>query len=715
MQKRQNISWRWRIAIAVILGLSGLTIAALIGQREARIGQTTASRESAEANFRTNEQLNALVDSLRAGKNIKQIFLPGNELQNQVGQTLRNMFYGAKESNRWEAPPGTLPSMFFTSDRHLLIITNDNGTVRLWNKDSQVIPELKGQEGLFRGGMSVSPDGSKIATATQDGKVRLWDLQGNKLTEFQAYQSASEGIPAIENIKFSPDGNTIVTAGTISEEEQAVRLWDLQGNKIKGRKFPTGTSIIGLGFKPSGELLVAILGEDLIKVLDLSGENSQEIARFKNTYGTSVIEVSFSPDGKKAVIYYGEESENASLWNFSESSEPEKISNIISGKDSSNQDGNLYRISRGGSFSPDGNQIAATGVDGTVNLLDVNGMVQSKFKLPQGRVKESTFSPDGKQITTLGDDGNIRLWDLEQQPLSKSPLAQSGVKSISFSPDGRTIATADSEGVVRLLDLQGNKINEFIGLPKATSVNFSPNGQTIATTGDNGIVRLLDLQGKQKNEFKAHPGKVTSVSWKQDGQEIATIGDGGANDPNNESQTLDDTLVRLWDIKGNQLQEKKQDIFTNTFQGVSFQSNGNPLVLSFVSDGDAGAAFSNVDLLGFSGVSTNLIPGRQAGNVFDSVKISQDGNLILTTSQNTISLWNLKGEKLMEFSGNEGNIKSLSLSPDNSMLAVIGENGATELWQLGKFDELLSKACDRVRNYLQNNSNVSESDRNLCN
>ena len=390
LQKRQNISWRWRIAIAVILGLSGLTIAALIGQREARIGQTTASRESAEANFRTNEQLNALVDSLRAGKNIKQIFLPGNELQNQVGQTLRNMFYGAKESNRWEAPPGTLPSMFFTSDRHLLIITNDNGTVRLWNKDSQVIPELKGQEGLFRGGMSVSPDGSKIATATQDGKVRLWDLQGNKLTEFQAYQSASEGIPAIENIKFSPDGNTIVTAGTISEEEQAVRLWDLQGNKIKGRKFPTGTSIIGLGFKPSGELLVAILGEDLIKVLDLSGENSQEIARFKNTYGTSVIEVSFSPDGKKAVIYYGEESENASLWNFSESSEPEKISNIISGKDSSNQDGNLYRISRGGSFSPDGNQIAATGVDGTVNLLDVNGMVQRQIQIAS-RQSEGVF------------------------------------------------------------------------------------------------------------------------------------------------------------------------------------------------------------------------------------------------------------------------------------------------------------------------------------
>ena len=35
LQKRQNISWRWRIAIAVMLVLSGLTIAALIRQRNA--------------------------------------------------------------------------------------------------------------------------------------------------------------------------------------------------------------------------------------------------------------------------------------------------------------------------------------------------------------------------------------------------------------------------------------------------------------------------------------------------------------------------------------------------------------------------------------------------------------------------------------------------------------------------------------------------------
>ncbi|MBD2492296.1 caspase family protein [Aulosira sp. FACHB-615] len=695
LQKRRNTSWRWRIAIAVMLGLSGLSIATLIGQRNAQIGQIRASRESAEANFRANEHLNALVDSLRAAKNFKQVFWPkpSLDLQNQVGQTLRNIVYGAKETDRWPAPPGIIFSIFFTSNGQLLVITNDNGKVCLWNQYGECL-ELKEQKGLLRGGISVSPDGSKIATATETGTVRLWDWQGNKSAEFQAHQGN------IEYIKFSPDGNTIATVA-----DKAVRLSDLQGNKIKEQNLTQ--RIIGLGFKSSGELLVATLEEALeegnIRVLNWSGENFQEEAGFKNTYSSLTIEVSFSPDGKQAMVFHGEESENADLWNFSEDSKPNK-NNKIDGI-------------RSGSFSSDGKQLARTGIDGKVYLQNAN--VGSQFKLPQGIVQMSTFSPDGKQIVTVGDDNIIRLWDIEQQPLSKASLDQKNIESISFSsisfsPDGRTIATADSEGVVRLLDLQGNPIKEFTELPKVTSVSFSPDGRTIATTGDGGMVRLLDLQGNQKNEFKAHPGKVTSVTWRQDGQEIATIGDADS-DPDNQSQTSDDTLVRFWDTKGNPLE--KQQKSTNTFGGVSFRANDKPLLLSFVSNsGDAGAAFSNVNLLDFSGRSTNFIQGRQAGNVFNLVKISQDGSLILTTSQNenTISLWNLKGEKLMEFSGNGGNIKSLSLNPDNSMLAVITKDGNAELWRLGNFDELLSKGCDRIRDYLQNNPNVNESDRHLC-
>ena len=577
LQRRQNSSWRWRIATAVILGLSGLTISTLIGQRSAQIGQTTASRASSEANFRVNEQLNALVDSLRASKGIKQILFAQNDLSNQVEQTLRNMVYGAKESDRWEAPRGIVFKMFFTGDRQLRVISNDNGTVRVWDNYGNPMAELQGQDGLYLGGISVSPDGSKIATATKDDKVRLWDLQGNKIGEFSAHKGA------IERISFSSDGNRIATFG----KDKALRLWDLQGTRISN--FTTKLTIIGLKFNSGGNLLIATLGEDKISVFELSGNKFKSLATFRNSYGTTVIEVNFSPNGRQAMTFYGEESENAALWNFSEK-EPKKFSEDVND-----------RISRGSSFSADGSQLATTGVDGTVNLNLLSAERRSNFKLPQGKVQMSTFSPNGKQLVTLGDDSTIRLWDLEQQPLSKTSLPQKGIESISFSPDGRTIATADSAGTIRLLDLQGNPLKEFAGLPKVTSVSLSPNGQTIATTGDGGMVRLLDLQGKVVKEFQAHPGKVTSVSWSQDGQTIGTIGDGGT-EPIDGSK--DGSSALLWDTQGNQLKEDKGNVVSE-FKSIGFQTDGRPIG---VKRGTVNSYSGNISLSDLSGRSTTPFP-----------------------------------------------------------------------------------------------------------
>ncbi|NJL21750.1 MAG: hypothetical protein HC895_14565 [Leptolyngbyaceae cyanobacterium SM1_3_5] len=660
LQRRKNTSWRWRIAIGVMVGLSGLTIAALIGQRNAQIGQTTASRASAEANFRTNEQLNALVDSLRAGKGIKQILFPANDLNNQVEQTLRSMVYSAKESNRWEAPPGVVFSMFFAGDRQLRVITNDDGIVRLWGIDGKQLAELQGQEGLFVGGISVSSDGSRIATATKDGTVHLWNLQGEKLNEFPAYkcQINESWQTCIDRIGFSPDGSKVaIVEASNNGQNQSIRIWNLGDNTFEEIPIEASGNVAGIGFSSNNELLVAINSGGCLRVSKWSGGQTQDLA-CGDIVG-SPMEARFSPDGKRAMIFYGEESENAVLWNFLEGGEPQSINN-------------QERISSGGTFSLDGKQLAATGVDGTVDLL-LGDDGWTTLKLPQGRVRHSTFSPDGRQLVTLGDDNTIRLWDLEQQPLSKSTLLQAGIESISFSLSHQMLATTDSAGTVRLLDWQGNPVKEFAGLPKTTSISFSPNGRTLATTGENGIVRLLDLQGKLLEEFPAHPGNITSVIWSQDGERIATIGDGGDNDPAT-NQSVENSLIRLWDTQGNLLEEHKGSwIFP--FESVGFQADGQ---LIMVAQGQEISYTGNIYLLDSLGRSTNIIPGRQAGDVFNLVKLSSDGRFLLTATTSTIVFWNLNGEKIIEF---PGTAKNLSLSSDNSVLAVTSGDGSTELWQ----------------------------------
>ena len=67
-----------------------------------------------------------------------------------------------------------------------------------------------------------SPTGDTIATASNDGTAKLWDLQGNCLVTFTGHNDS------VWSVSFSPAGNTIATAST----DGTAKLWDLQGHLL---------------------------------------------------------------------------------------------------------------------------------------------------------------------------------------------------------------------------------------------------------------------------------------------------------------------------------------------------------------------------------------------------------------------------------------------------------------------------------------------------
>jgi dipeptidyl aminopeptidase/acylaminoacyl peptidase len=132
-------------------------------------------------------------------------------------------------------------------------------------------------------GVEWSPDSTRIATSSDDGSTRVWDLAtGKQVMEFD------EGT-AVHGVEWTPDGGRLITAGL------DVRVVDATtGHLIQ--TIPVAAHSVDL----HGDRL-AIGGDDgIVHIWDLSA--GHETSQFRPT-GQAVVEtVLWSPDGTRLLV-----------------------------------------------------------------------------------------------------------------------------------------------------------------------------------------------------------------------------------------------------------------------------------------------------------------------------------------------------------------------------------------------------------------------------
>jgi WD40 repeat protein/tRNA A-37 threonylcarbamoyl transferase component Bud32 len=175
----------------------------------------------------------------------------------------------------------------FSPDGQQLATAGEDGVVRIRQASTgEVIQSLHGHtERVWD--VAFSPDGSLLATAGADRKVRVWDVvAGREVGILEGH------VEPVRRVSFSPDGRFLATAS----EDFTVRIWDVATRNSISILRGHLDSVRSVAFSPDGRRLASAGMNDAVRVWDLL--TSQEILTLRGR-GDFYFDVAFSPDGTK--------------------------------------------------------------------------------------------------------------------------------------------------------------------------------------------------------------------------------------------------------------------------------------------------------------------------------------------------------------------------------------------------------------------------------
>jgi WD40 repeat protein/serine/threonine protein kinase len=591
----------------------------------------------------------------------------------------------------WDAAKGTLltdtPGLVEREEVQNAAISPDGGAlavalvnggmVRIYRAaNGALLHELPHGAGVRA--VAFHPKAGRLATASLDQHVRLWDLvTGQEIGPALRHDREARAAA------FSHDGRWVLSGGA----DHKARVWDAETGAPVA-VLPHTDEVWAIDGHPQHQRLIATAcGDGKARIWDV--ERGRVVKEF--THREIVWTVTFSPDGRYLLTGSGDGT--AQLWEV-ESGRP-------AGPPLAHRDA-VWSVA----FSPDGEAMATGSYDGSVRIWGVNaGRLASRELRHGGPIQDAAFSPDGELLVTAGKDGNVRRWAANTTAEIGPPLShKERVNSIAFSPDGKTLLTGSYDHFARLWNA---KTGDVIGQPQAhkhriPAVAFRPDGQAFVTVSVDKTARLWSAATSEPiGEVMKHGAGVERAVFSPDGRWLATSCMGKrvylwdaqsgrplrapmpyeapvralASTPDSKALVIacDNGTTQLWDTQADRFVWKLP--YKERVLALAFDRAGRRLLT-----GAADGAARIWDAA--SGASLLATPMVHQDRVL-AVAFSGDGETVLTGSEDrTARLWNAAtGRSLDLMVRHQSKVSIATFSPDGRTILTASWDGTARLWE----------------------------------
>lgn len=472
---------------------------------------------------------------------------------------------------------------------------------------------------------TITADGSRIATVSEDSKIRVWDaLSGQEIFALDAAEA-----PA--GISFSMNGKRLAYL----HGEHGITIWDLETRQGVLIKNENGVQPI---LSPDGEWLLTIAVVDRMATLwdtktgeRLSGLGDWEWVDF----------ACFSPDGK--TVFQASRNNWIELRGIDEDCDPPMI----------RTSGAVTHAV----FSMDGKRFATGDTENSARVWD------EKRRVPVGSplMHENTVSyvdldPTGTRLVTRTANYVLRVWELTNRSPVLRVQHQGVVESAVFNRDQSLLLTSNSSGA-RLTDLKTQQSVNLEIKSQLYSAEFNEDG-TLVVTGTRNAVSIWDAKnGKLQKQFPEER-RVQSVRFLPGGKRLVAA----SRDQ-----------LRVLDVDTGKV--------IHAFEYVAPISQ-----VRLSRDGTlaAGASFLGITRVWDLVAGKELEELRRSDTRL--VNLSADGTKVAFASENdfTIQVIDVRTAKTISRTARVGRVYSLCFSPDATRLAAASDGASTSarIWDV---------------------------------